>query len=149
MGTSITANTLKHVHSAEYGNRTVYTDEYSVLTTDLQAADVVKLCRIPAGTLVDRVVVKNTDLDSNATPTLTAKLGFSPTDGSAAPTADVTAIAANAAWGQAAATTTYEIFPPYEVAKDSYVTIIVGTGAATAATGTLNVKVEGEGLGVA
>lgn len=147
MGTIVTT-TRGSTATGDYGNSSVFVDSIAVPTTSLTAASVIKLTRVPAGTLVDRVVVKNTDMDSNATPTSTAKIGFSPVDGSAAVAGADTAILSTAAFGQAAATTTYEIFPPYAVEVDSYVTIVIGTGAATAAAGTVYAKVEGEYRGV-
>jgi hypothetical protein len=140
--------TKKRVHGAEYGNAVIASDSLAVVAGDVAAASVNKLCPIAGGTTVHRVVIKNTDLDSNGTPTLTAKIGFSPIDGSAAAAGQDTAVAANGAWGQAAATTTYEIFPPVFVDKDSYLTLVVGTGAATGAAGTIYAKVEGEAVGL-
>ena len=107
----------------------------------------VTLAKIPAGTLVDRVVVKNPDLDTGTT--LVFKLGFGAISGSL-PASMVSPDAAIAAAGQAtwqaAATTTYEVFPPYRVDVDCYLQAVVGTGGATN-TGTIYAKVEGEALG--
>lgn len=149
MANATTANTRKPIHSASYGNASVFTDALSVATTNLTAADNLRYCEVPGGTLVHRVVVKNTDMDVNATPTLTAKIGFTPVDGSAAPSGADTAVAATAAWGQSAATTAYDILPPYLVTADSYLSIVIGTGAATAAAGTINAAVSGEVQGIA
>lgn len=147
MGTRNSGNT-KPVHSAPYGNSVRFTDKITTVAGDVGAAAVVQLVKVPAGTEVDRVVIKNTDLDGHGTPTLTAKIGFAPIDGSAAVSGADTAIAADGAWGQSAATTTYEIFPPYVVEVDSWLTIVAGTGAATAAGGTVSAKVEGVAKGV-
>lgn len=126
-------------------NAVAFADQAAV--TSLVAADIINAVAVPAGTKVHRVVVKNTDMDTNATPTSTAKIGFAAADGSAMPSGADTAVAVDAAFGQAAATTTYEIFPPYVVEKDCFLSIVVGTGAATAAAGTVYAKVEGEALG--
>ena len=142
------ASTKKNPYSNDAGNNSVFFDSVALLTTDIDAADIINLCPVAAGTAVHRVVVKNTDMDTNATPTMTAKIGFTPMDGSTAVAGADTAVAAVAAFGQAAATTTYEIFPPYRVEKDSFVTLVIGTGAATAAAGTVSAKVEGETIGV-
>jgi hypothetical protein len=134
------------VHSGDHGNRVVFADN-CVATGDLVAADALNAVKIPAGTLVDRVVIKNPDLDSATA--LTAKIGFAPTDGSAGVSGADVAVSADAAWGRAAATTTYEIFPPYKVLVDSYLSVVVGTGAtASSGGGTVYGKVEGENLGV-
>lgn len=146
MGTKISSN-RNPLYANDEGNASVFVDSVAVATTDIDSADIIKLCPVSGGTVVDRVVVKNTDLDSNGTPTLQAKIGFTPMDGSAAPSGADTAVAAAGAWGQSAATTTYEIFPPYRVEKDSYLTIVITNVAATAAAGTVYAKVEGEATG--
>lgn len=125
------------------GNGSRYSGS-SVITANLAISDKVRPCRVPAGTLVDRVVVKVPDLDSGTT--LQAKIGFAPIDGSAQVSGDDTAVAAAGAWAQAAATTTYEIFPPFLVLKDSFLEIAVT--AAGIGTGTVYGKVEGEAIGV-
>jgi len=136
----------KPVHSGDHGNRVVFAD-YATTTGDCVAADAINTVKIAAGTLVDRVVVKNPDLDSATA--LTAKIGFAPTDGSAGVSGADVAVAADASWGRTAATTTYEIFPPYLVTVDSYLSIVVGTGATVSSGGvTVYGKVEGENIGV-
>ncbi len=148
MGT-VTSTNKSPAYSSDGGNNSVFFDSVAVTNADIDAADIVKLVRVPAGTDVHRVVTKTTELDSNGAPSLTAKIGFTPTDGSAAVSGADTAIKADGAWGQNAETLTYEIFPPYRVEVDSWLTIVFGTGAATeAATGTIYAKVEGEALGV-
>lgn len=138
---------LKSAHSQAFGNRSVFNGKAKT-TAALAADDVLNLAFVPAGTLVDRVVVNNPDLDTGTT--LVFKLGFAPADGSAAPSSMVNPDVAVAAAGQttwrAAATTTYEIFPPYRVDVDCYLQAVVGTGGATN-TGTVYGKVEGECLG--
>jgi hypothetical protein len=148
MGT-VTSTNRNSAFSSDGGNNSVFVDSVAVTNADIDAADIVKLVRVAAGTAVHRVVTKTTELDSNASPSLTAKIGFTPIDGSSAVSGADTAIKADGAWGQNAETLTYEIFPPYRVEKDSWLTIVFGTGAATeAATGTIYAKVEGEALGV-
>lgn len=128
--------------SGNYGNRVVYQDK-AVITANIANADKIRLAKVPAGTLVDRVVISNPDLDSGTT--LTTKAGFEPMDGSTVSGADVAVHAAGATTWRAVATTTYEIFPPYLVTKDSWLTVVAG--AAGAGTGTVYGKVEGENLG--
>lgn len=147
MGTKTSSN-ANPIYSNDEGNSSVFIDSVAVATTDLDSGDIVKLVKVAAGSNVHRVTVKNTDLDANVSPALTAKIGFSPIDGSAAPSGADTAVTADGAWGQSAATTTYEIFPPYRVEKDSWLTIVIGTVAATQASGTIYAKVEVEALGV-
>lgn len=128
--------------SGNYGNRVVYSGSASV-AANLANNDKVRICEVPAGTLVDRVVISNPDLDGGTT--LTTKAGFEPKDGSTVVGADVAVHAAGATTWRAAAVTTYEIFPPYRVTKDSWLT--VQAGAAGTGTGTVYGKVEGENLG--
>lgn len=148
MGT-VTSTNRNNIYSNDEGNASVFVDSVAVTNADIDSADIVKLVRVAAGTEVHRVVTKTTEIDTNVSPSLTAKIGFTPIDGSAAPSGADVAIKADGAWGQNAETLTYEIFPPYRVEKDSWLTIVFGTGAATkAATGTISAKVEGEALGV-
>lgn len=125
-------------------------DSVAVTNADIDAADVIRPVKVPAGTYVHKVRTKTTELDSNASPSLTAKIGFTPCDGSAAPSGADTAVAADAAWGQNAEVKSYDVIPPYLVEKDSWLNIVIGTGAATeAATGTVYGVVEGTCHGVA
>ena len=148
MGT-VTSTKRDAIYSNDEGNQSVFIDSVAVTNADIDAADIIKLVRVAAGTDVHRVTIKTTELDTHGTPSLTAKVGFTPIDGSAAASGADTAVLADAAWGQNAETITTNIFPPYRVEKDSWLTIVIGTGAATeAATGTVSAKVEGEALGV-
>lgn len=143
-----TTSSKKAVFSAEYGNAVKYSDSSVLATTDIDAADIINLVYVPAGTVVDRVRTKTTDLDSGATPTLAAKIGFTPVDGSAAVAGADTAVSAAAAWGQAAGVLSFDVIPPYAVEVDSYLSIVISTGAATAAAGTAYAVVEGESVGI-
>ncbi len=130
-------------------NRVVFINQAAVAIA-LVAADKVRPVRIAAGTKVDRVVIKTVgDLD-DGTPALTAQIGFEHIDGSTG--ASLTAVAGTGANALQTAdtTTTYEIFPPVVLAKDSYLTItcVVGANAQSAAA-TVHAKVEGEYQGVA
>ena len=129
------------------GNGSVFVDS-AIVSANLANGDKVRLAKIPGGTKVTRVVVRNPDLDSGTT--LQAKIGFEADDGSVIPAnaavADFSAaVAAAGAWGQTAATTTYELFPPVVVPKDAFLT--VQTTAAGIGTGVVHGKVEGEALG--
>ena len=129
-------------YSGDDGNRVVFADS-AVIAANLATTDKVNLAKLPAGTKVDRVVIKNPDLDSGAN--LAVNIGFANCDGSSGPSA--TAVASAATTWQAAATTTYELFPPVVLTKDAYlqaVPTVAGVG-----TGTVYGKVEGEALGAA
>lgn len=129
-------------YSGDDGNRVVFADSATVLA-NLATTDKVRLAVIPAGTKVDRVVIKNVDLDSGAN--LAVNIGFENVDGSSGPSA--TAVAAAATTWQAAATTTYEIFPPVLLTKDAYLQAVPTVGGV--GTGLVYGKVEGECMGAA
>lgn len=145
MATYVPTN-KKLVHACEFGNAGIYTNNTTAATG--VAGDKFNVVEIPAGLSVSRVVIKTADLDSGATPALAAKIGFAPSDGSAAVSGADTAVSAAAAFGQAAGTTTFEIFPSYRVEVDSYLVIEVTTGAATSASGVIHGKCEGTLTGV-
>jgi hypothetical protein len=146
MTTKTTPN-RKAVVSGLLANAAIFNNSVAVATTDIDTiGDIIQPVKVAAGTEVHRVVVKVTDMDSATS--LQAKIGFTPADGSAAPSGADVAVAAAGAWAQSAATTTYEIFPPYRVEKDSYLNIVVTAAAGTAVAGTVYAKVEGEALGV-
>lgn len=128
--------------SCNYGNRVVFADS-AVTTAALATTDKVRLVRIPGGTLVDRVVIKNPDLDTGAN--LAVNIGFVNVDGSSGESA--TAVASAATTWQAAATTTYELFPPVLLEQDCYLEC-VPTVAGAVNTGTIYGKVEGEAKGI-
>lgn len=143
-----TTTSKKAVFSAEYGNAVKYSDSVALGTADIDAADIIQLVYVPAGTAVDRVRIKTDDLDSGATPTLAAKIGFTPVDGSAPVSGADTAVSAAAAWGQAAGVLSYDVIPPYKVEVDSYLSVVITTGAATAAAGNAHAVVDGDSIGV-
>lgn len=128
------------------GNAAVTTGSTSVAAASA-VGDKYRPCRVAGGTKVHRVVVKNTDLDSNGAPAILCKIGFARIDGEASGQDEAVA-ATGATILQGAATTTYELFPPVLVEQDSYLEIVVTTGPATGATGTVYGKVEGEAIGV-
>ncbi|SMF94603.1 hypothetical protein SAMN02949497_1924 [Methylomagnum ishizawai] len=134
------------VYTPGDGCAVVYPGRVAVSAAPAQD-DEIRLVLIPAGTEVHRVVIKNPDLDSNGSPALAAKIGFAPADGTEGASGDDTQVKAAGAWAQAAATTTYELFPPVQVDVDSYLNIVVTTGPGTGATGTVYGKVEGRATG--
>lgn len=147
MGT-VTTTSKKAVPSVP--TSVVFHDSRAVTNADIDAADVIQPVKVAAGTYVHRVRTKTTELDSSGSPSLTAKIGFTPCDGSAAVSGADTAVSADAAWGQNAEVKEYDVIPPYLVEKDSWLNIVIGTGAATeAATGTVYGVVEGTCHGVA
>lgn len=126
------------------GNGSIY--HGSATPGALTTSDKVRPVLIPGGTRVHQVVIKNTDLDSNVSPTLAANIGFANVDGSSGPSA--TAVASAATILQGAAETTYNLFPPVLLEKDAYLELVPTTGAATGASGTVYGKVLGEAVGM-
>lgn len=109
--------------------------------------DVYRVCRIPAGFIAHRLTVKNADLDSNVSPTLTIKAGYLPVDGSAG--VDNAFIASGSTILQSAAGVAGNAFvvKPVAIEKESYLVITVTASAATFAAGEITCILEGEGLG--
>jgi len=103
--------------------------------------------RIPAGTDVYRVTIKNADLDSNGGPTLAIKIGYEPIDGSTPVTDAFVAAGSTILQAVAAAGGNMFAFKPVRVDKESYLVIEVSTVAATFAAGEITAIVEGMGLG--
>lgn len=126
--------------SGDDGNRVVFTDK-ATIAANLATTDKVRLVKIAAGTKVDQVVIKNVDLDSGAN--LAVNIGFSYADGSSGMSA--TAVASAATTWQAAAETTYNLFPPVTLEKDGYLEVV--PTVAGVGTGDVYAKVLGENLG--
>jgi hypothetical protein len=138
--------------SGDSGNRCVYINQASV-SAALAIDDKVRPVLIPAGTKVDRLVIKHTaDMDTHTTATLEASIGFEHADGSSG--ASDVAVAAAGANGLTAACSpasgiVYNLFPPVILEKDSYLVITCTTAAAAmSAASIVHAKVLGECLGV-
>ena len=130
------------VSSGDKGNELVSHGSAAV-SAALAIGDEIRPARIAGGTVVHRVVIKNTDLDGGTG--LEASIGYQPMDGSSG---DDAAFVDAGAWGQSAEINTYEIFPPVKVEKDSYLVVKVTASAASGTTGTVYGKVEGAAIGV-
>lgn len=120
------------------------------LAANPTAADVIRVMRIPAGIKVSAIMLGNTDMDTNGTPTFVFSMGYAPVVAADGPTA-------SAAYFQAAGDTSlqaanagklYANFASITFDKDVYLTMTVGTAAATFAAGTAYVTVLGEARGV-
>lgn len=141
MATYNPAGLSKALHGSPFGNRVVFNDKVTFSVTPTED-DVARLCAIAGGTLVDRVVIKNPDLDSGTT--LTGKIGFVGKDGTVI---DDDAVFADAALWRAAETNTFELFPPVLVPVDAWLVATI-TATSTGNTGDVESKVEGEMLGI-
>ena len=122
------------------GNASVVFGSVTV-SAALTTADKVRGARVAGGTLVHRVTFKTGVLGA----ALKAKIGFKPINGTAK-TGDEEAVAIDGAFGQTAGVKVIDIFPPFLVEQDAYLEIMP-TAAGTAA-GVVEVKVEGEAVGV-
>jgi len=132
--------------AAEYGNRTVHVGKVTIASA-LLINDRVRLCKIPAGTRVDRVVINNGDLDTGTT--MTDRVGFEFADGVAV--AGITDQSVQATGGtvrRAPATTTTELWPPIVLPKEAWLVLVVDA-APTGQSGSVDIygKVEGESVG--
>lgn len=132
-----------------FGN-CVQFDGQVALAANPTAADVIRVMLIPAGTKVQVVVQGNDDLDSNGTPTLVHSIGYAPVVAGDGP-------AASAAYFAAAGQTTLQAanvgkvfnnFDPITFDKDVWLTMTVGTAAATFAAGSIRMVVMGEARGI-
>lgn len=128
-------------------------------TGDLDLNDVLMLCGVPTGAVVNSIKLASDDLDSNGTPALAWDLGVYSGADDAAETKDEDAYASAITLGQAATAFTEYAFEArnisacgqkvYEDAGDSsdpndeyFIGLAVSTAAATAAAGTLSFIVE-------
>jgi len=138
---------LKAVHSGLLSNQGVY--HGAVTPTAGASADIYRPLRIPAGTRPFRVTFRNGDLDTNGTPTIACKVGYSYVDGSAAPAGADTAFAAAGQTFLQVATAvgggTQFMVKPFSVAKEAYLDIVLTTVAATFASAEVAAVVECEG----
>lgn len=120
------------------------------LASNPVAADVIRVLRIPAGTRVSALMLGNTDMDTNGTPTVVFGIGYTPVVAADGP-------AASAAYFQAAGDTSFQAanagklyhnFAPITFDKDVYLTMTVGTASATFAAGTAYMTVLGQARGI-
>lgn len=70
-----------------YGNSATHRDKVAPSSAPA-TSDVLRLIRIPAGTVVEEVIIINDDMDSTTTPAMTCKLGYTPCNSTDGPAAD-------------------------------------------------------------
>lgn len=119
------------------------------LTANPTAADVLRIMRIPAGTEVSALLIGNTDMDTNGAPTFVVSIGYAPVNADDGPTASAAYFAAAGQTILQAANDgkVYANFDPITFDKDVYLTMTVGTAAATFAAGSIKATVIGEARG--
>jgi hypothetical protein len=107
-----------------------------ILAADLVAANTVQLFQVPKGFTAMRLYFAPSDMDTNGSPTLTLSLGDS---GSAARLLSVFTGGQSGTSTSTIATTGVA----FKFTADTNIQLTVGTGAATAAAGTVTVVLEG------
>lgn len=132
-----------------FGNAVIL-DGSVALAANPTAADVIRIMKIPAGTKVSSVIIGNGDLDTNGAPTFVYSLGYAPVVAGDGPAASAAYFAAAGDTALQAANNgkVYSNFAAITFEKDVYLTMTVGTAAATFAAGTINASVHGEARGI-
>jgi hypothetical protein len=119
------------------------------LAANPTAADVLRVMRIPAGNEISAVVIANSDLDTNGSPTIVFSMGYAPCDGSSpAPSAAYFQAAGDTSLQAANAGKLYANFVPVTFDKDVWLTMTVATASATFAAGTIQARAFGRARGV-
>lgn len=127
-----------------FGNALVLWGTVSATTGIL--ATVYRPLRIPAGATVTGVRVHNPDMDTGGTA-FAFKLGYTPVDSVAGPTADDDYFSAAVTHLSAVGDNVYR-FPPIKFEKDVYLDLTVTVAATTFVAGDITAIVTGEATGV-
>jgi hypothetical protein len=130
----------KALWSKENGNAGIFYGTSVATSTTIATADKIRVCKVPAGMKVLKVTVINTTFGT----TVPATIQFAPIDGTTAVqfgTTDAVTLQTAAANGTVFAKA------PVDVAKDSFVELLVGTVSSGNGTGVATVIVEGELFG--
>lgn len=150
MATHSAADLLsKPAHLGQYGEANL--PEGKVTPSAAALSDVFRVCKIPAGTEVEGLILANDDLDSNGVPTLAIKIGYTPVnsgDGSLAADDDYFQAAGDTVLQAAQAGKVYRRFDRIKFEQDVYLDITCSAAAATFAAGSLWVTVLGKNVGV-
>lgn len=148
--TSATDLLSKPRHMAEYGNAVV-AEGNAAPTNTLAADDVIRPCIIPAGSEVCAIMIANTDLDSDASPAILCRIGYTPVssdDGSLQADDDYFAAAGQTILQAANDGKLYMKFAPKKFEQDVFLDITINTAAATKAAGTVYAVVLGKAAGI-
>ena len=130
----------KPLFTGDDGNSNTYYGTSVATGTNIATGDKIRVCKVPAGFVANEAIVVNTTFGT----TVPAALQFEPLDGSAS----VDFVAAGGVTLQtASANGSMFARAPVAVAKDSYVTLTVGTVSAGNGTGVVTVIVNGEYFG--
>lgn len=118
----------------------------TVTPTSGALASVYRPVRIPAGMTVTGLKINNADLDTGGT-SFAVKVGYTPVDAAAGPTADDDYFSVATTMLSGAALTDLR-FPPIKFEKDVYIDLTVTTAATTFASGDITAIVTGEATGI-
>lgn len=142
---AVDLNTRSICQNGPFGNAA--SDGTKITATQFTIADIFRLCRIPAGTRVDAILIGNDDLDSNGAPTAANKLGYTPCNAADGPAAnDAYFAAAGQTWMQAPGTRVV-MADPITFDFDVYLILTVTASSATFAGGNIRALVIGERTG--
>lgn len=119
----------------------VSADETLVLSAAPAAADVLELLFVPAGTRLQTLEIRNTDMDTGTA--FAAKVGYASVDGA---DADDDYFAGAGAFAQAAGVTRFN-FAPITFQKDTWIVATVTTAPGTFAAGSVTTIGQGRSLG--
>lgn len=131
------------------GNAVVF-DGAIALAANPTAADVLRIMKIPAGTKVSSIVTGNSAMDTNGSKTFVYSMGYSPVVPGDGPTASAAyfGVAGDTALQTTNNGKVYSNFAAITFEKDVYLTMTIGTAAATFAAGSINASVRGEARGI-
>lgn len=120
------------------------------LAANPTAADVIRVMKVPAGNKVSALFLGNDDLDSNGAPTIVHSIGYVPVVAADGPAANATYFAAAGQTNLQAANPgkLYCNFAPITFEKDVYITMTIGTAAATFAAGSIKMAALGVARGI-
>lgn len=132
-----------------FGNATVAQGQVA-LAANPTAADVIRVMKVLAGTKVSALMLGNSDMDTNGTPTFVFSIGYAPVVSGDGPAAVATYFqaAGDTSFQAANAGKLYHNFAPITFDKDVYITMTVGTAAATFAAGNAYMTALGDARGI-
>ncbi len=145
---SVTLKT-ENKHMQAFGNSVTYLGKVALAANPV-AADVIRVCQIPAGAEISSILMANTDLDSNAGPTFVHSIGYAPVNVANGPAAVADYFAAAGQTNLQAANVgkLYAGFDAIKFEFPVHLTLTVGTAAATFAAGSIWAQARGRSVGV-
>lgn len=134
----------KPIPMGGYGNAAIVWG--SVTPSSGALASVYRPVRIPAGMTVTGLRIHNPDMDTGGTA-YAVKIGFTPVDSAAGPTADDDYFSTAVTHLSAVGDNVYR-FDPIKFEKDVYLDLTVTVAATTFASGAITAIVTGEATGI-